>query len=231
MEFPPLLKARLLRRYKRFLADVELDGQELLTVLVPNTGSMLGLCAPGSEVWLRPAASAASKYPQILTLVRVGRTLVCVDTGMANRIVLEAARSQRLPELAGYQEYVAEVPLGRGSRMDLCCRVHQQDMLRRCWVEVKSVTLARGRQAQFPDALTSRGRRHLDELRQARMAGDEAVQLFLVQRGDCESFSPAADIDPAYAQALQEAAEAGVEICAYRAGITKRVLRLNVHYL
>jgi sugar fermentation stimulation protein A len=100
-------------------------------------------------------------------------------------------------------------------------------MLRRCWVEVKSVTLARGRQAQFPDAVTLRGRRHLAELRSAVAGGDEAVQVFLIQRGDCDSFSPAADIDPAYASALREAAEAGVKICAYRAGITKRGIEIE----
>lgn len=227
MDFPPLQKARLLRRYKRFLADVEIEGQAPRTVLVPNTGSMLGLNTPGCEVWLRPAGRPGLKYEQVLTLVRSGRGLVCVDTSLANHLVLDAARAQELPELAGYFEYIPEVPLGSGSRIDLCCRVHRKDMLRRCYVEVKSVTLARGRQAQWPDCVSLRGRKHLSELQEAAAAGDQAVQLFLVQRGDCDSFGPAADIDPAYAAALHEAAAAGVKICAYQAAVTKRGIQIQ----
>ncbi len=119
------------------------------------------------------------------------------------------------------------MPYGENSRADLCCRVHRRDMLRRCWVEVKSTTLARGRTAQFPDAVTQRGLKHLRELTAAVAGGDEAVQLFFVQRGDCDEFRPADDIDPAYGEGLREAAAAGVRLVALQARVSTKSINVR----
>jgi sugar fermentation stimulation protein A len=220
VRFPPLIEARLLRRYKRFLADVRLaDGS--MAVFVPNTGSLLGCVVPEAPVWLRKNPATA-KYRYCLTLVKPGRSLVCVDTGIPNRVVFDAAQRQLIPQLAGYREYRAEMPLGTSSRADLHCSVHEHNMLGRCWVEVKATTLARGNRALFPDAITARGHKHLVELQERVRRGDRAVQLFFVQRGDCDVFSPAEDIDSAYARELRAAAQAGVEIVALQAEVTKR---------
>jgi len=222
VQWPALIEGRLLRRYKRFLADVELLSGKRVTAFVPNTGSLLGCIEPGRPVWLRDDASPGRRYRYTWVLVKPGRSLVCVDTSVPNRVVCDFARAQKIPELAGYREYLAEVPYGKNSRADLCCRVHKNDMLRRVWVEVKSTTLVRDRTAFFPDAITTRGRKHLIELQGAVAAGDEALQLFFVQRGDCDHFRPADDIDPDYGRELRRAAAAGVKVLALQARVTKR---------
>jgi sugar fermentation stimulation protein A len=227
VQLPPLTEGTLVRRYKRFLADVQLADGRLVTARVANTGSLLGCAEPGLPVWLADSTARAAKYNWVWMLVKPGSSLVCVDTGVPNRVVLDAAVHQLLPSLSGYLEYLPEVPYGTGSRADLCCRVHPEDMLRRCWVEVKSTTLARGRVAQFPDAVTARGLRHLKELQRVVAQGERAVQLFFVQRGDCRSFAPADDIDSTYGTELRRAAAAGVEILACQARITKRIVEID----
>lgn len=222
MRWPELIEGRLIRRYKRFLADVELPDGRCITAAVPNTGSLLSCIEPGSPVWLRDDASPTRKYRYSWVMVKPQRALVCIDTGVPNRVVHAFARAQKIPELAGYQEYLPEVPYGENSRADLCCRVHRNDMLRRIWVEVKSTTLVRKHIASFPDAVTERGRKHLLELQRTVKAGDEALQLFFVQRGDCDSFSPADDIDPEYGRELRRAATAGVKVIALQARVNKR---------
>ncbi|HES58764.1 MAG TPA: DNA/RNA nuclease SfsA [Firmicutes bacterium] len=227
MVFPQLKPGVLLRRYKRFLADVKLDSGAVITAFVANTGSLLGCVEPGIRAWVHDTGAGTRKHRHTLALVRPRRALVCVDTGVPNRVVLEAARAQKIPALAGYREYLAEVPYGENSRADLCCRVHDRDMLRRCWVEVKSTTLCRGRTAQFPDAVTQRGLKHLRELSAAVAGGDEAVQLFFVQRGDCDEFRPADDIDPAYGEGLREAAAAGVQLLALQARVSTKSINVR----
>jgi sugar fermentation stimulation protein A len=142
-------------------------------------------------------------------------------------VVHAGIEAQAIPQLEGYHELVPEMPLGENSRADFCLRVHRDDMVARCWVEVKAVTLARGRTALFPDAVTERGRKHLAELAQRVQRGDRAVQLFFLQRGDCDSFQVAAGIDPAYAQALRGAAAAGVEVLAVAAKVSKRGIEIE----
>jgi sugar fermentation stimulation protein A len=228
VQFPPLIPGRLLRRYKRFLADVELAGGEVVTAAVANPGGMQGLAEPGMEVQLAafpPSAKRKLNYSWVL--VRAGRNLVCVDTSVANRVVEELLYSQAVPQLAGYRELVREMPLGEGSRIDFFLRAHEDNMLGCCWVEVKSVTLAQGRTALFPDAVTSRGRRHLQELARRVGAGERAVQLYFVPRGDIDRVRPAEQIDPAYAAALRDAAAAGVELLAIQAAVTKRGIEFN----
>jgi sugar fermentation stimulation protein A len=227
VQWPALIEGRLLRRYKRFLADVELLDGRRVTAFVPNTGSLLSCTAPGRPVWLRDDGGRGRRHRYTWVLVRPRRSLVCIDTAVPNRVVADFARAQKISALAGYREYLAEVPYGANSRADLCCRVHEGDMLRRAWVEVKSTTLVRDGAACFPDAVTTRGRKHLVELQRAVAQGDRAVQLFFVQRADCDHFRPADDIDPAYGRELRRAAAAGVTVIALQARVTKRAVTIQ----
>ena len=216
----------LVKRYKRFLADVELPGSGPVTAFVANTGSLLTCAEPGQTVWLSDHGDER-KYRYRWVLGQPGRDLVCVDTSIPNAVVREAAVAQQIPQLSGYLEYISEMPLGERSRSDLLCRVHRDDMLQRCWVEVKATTLLRDKTAQFPDARTERGRKHLREMRARVEDGDRAVQLFFVQRSGCACFRPADDIDPQYGAELRAAAAAGVEIIALEAAVTKREITIG----
>lgn len=219
MRFPALIEGRLIRRYKRFLATVQLPKGEVVLASVPNTGSLLSCAAPGMPVYLRREDGAQRRYSLVWTLARPARSLVCIDTAVPNRVVYDYAVAQKIPQLAGYREYLREMPYGEHSRADLCCRVHAADMLGRCWVEVKSTTLMRRGVASFPDAVTARGLKHLVELQRAVAQGDRALQVFFVQRADAERFRPADDIDPAYCAELRKAAGAGVEVVALQAQV------------
>jgi sugar fermentation stimulation protein A len=209
---PPLLEGRLARRYKRFLADIEIEGR-VQTVHCPNPGSMLGLAEPGSRVWVSKSANPARKLPLTWELVEAPGSLVGINTGLANALVAEALAGGRIPELAGYGETRREVAYGERSRIDFRLAGAGRSP---CYVEVKSVTLARRPPlAEFPDSVTARGARHLAELEARRRHAERAVMLFLVQRADCERLAVAGDIDPAYAKAFAAADRAGVEFLAY----------------
>lgn len=213
MEFArPLIPARLVRRYKRFLADVELPDGQLTTVHCPNPGSMTGLDQPGSEIWLSRASSPVRKLPYTWELIRVGDGLVGINTAHPNGLAEEAIRAGRIAELVGYPRLRREVAYGVNSRVDLLC---QRDDGAACYVEVKNVHLKRADDAEFPDCVTARGSKHLRELAAMAAAGHRAVMLYIVQRGDCRRFSIAADIDPAYATGLKHAMAAGVEAICY----------------
>jgi len=213
MQFPrPLVPARLRRRYKRFLADVDMADGRSLTVHCPNPGSMLGVDMPGSEVWLSPSASPARKLPYTWELIRVDGALVGINTGHPNALAEEAICGDRIPQLAGYQRLRREVSYGVNSRIDLLC---ERDGGGVCYVEVKNVHLKRSDAAEFPDCVTARGTKHLGELTAMVAAGHRAVMLYIVQRADCRRFSIASDIDPAYAVGLKRAMQAGVEAICY----------------
>ena len=213
MDFPrPLVPARLVRRYKRFLADVELADGRTVTVHCPNPGAMLGLDMPGAEIWLSPAASPARKLPYTWELIRVGDGLVGINTGHPNALAEEAIRRNHIRELAGYERLRREVNYGVNSRIDLLC---ERDGASACYVEVKNVHLKRSDAAEFPDCVTARGTKHLGELAAMVAAGYRAVMLYIVQRADCRRFTIAADIDPAYAAGLRRAMRAGVEAICY----------------
>jgi sugar fermentation stimulation protein A len=220
------LSGRLVRRYKRFLADVELPSGDVVTVHCANPGSMLGTDRPGSQVRCSTSDNPARKLPHTLEMIRVGRIWVGLHTLRANQLVALALAQGALPELTGYANVRAEVAVPAGSRLDFGL-THHGGGARDAFVEVKSVTLAQGRRGRFPDAVTLRGRRHLAALQALRCAGHRAVLLFVVQRGDCTSVEPADDIDPDYGRALREAAAAGVEVMAVRARVRADGIRLE----
>jgi len=219
----PIVEGRLRSRYKRFLADVEVADGSVVTAHCPNPGRLIGCLEPGSRVLLRDDASPRRKLRYTWQAIEVDGGWVSVDTSLANRLVAESIELGLVEALAGYEEVRREVTTSPGSRLDL-------ELLggeRPCFVEVKSTTLARGTAALFPDAVTTRGRKHLGELSRLSGEGARAVQFFLVGRGDVESFQPADDIDPAYGAALREAARAGVEILAYATQVRPDALELG----
>ena len=217
MKFPdPLIPGRLIRRYKRFLTDVELKDGEVVVAHCANSGSMLSVKEPGSEVWLSPARNPDRKLRYTWELIRVGDTLVGINTTLPNKIVEEAIQQGKIPELGGYETLRREVKYGKNSRIDILL----EDPARpACYVEVKNVTLRRGLEdgdpVEFPDSVTTRGTKHLVELSDMVAQGHRSVMVYLVQREDAETFTIAGDIDPDYKAALQKAMEAGVEIVCY----------------
>lgn len=208
----PLLPARLIRRYKRFLADVRLsDGCET-TVSCPNPGAMLGLAEPGSEIFLVKHAGTTRKYPLSWELTRADGTLVGINTTRPNRLAEEAIRAGLVPDLPSDAPLRREVGYGKASRIDLLLQPGQAAPV---FVEVKNVHLRRRPGlAEFPDCVTARGSKHLRELASMVAEGARAMMLYVIQRGDCDRFSLAADLDPGYATAFVEARAAGVEAAA-----------------
>jgi sugar fermentation stimulation protein A len=215
------LRGRFLRRYKRFFADVETEDGRALTVHCPNPGSMRGFQRPGAAVRCSTSDDPRRKLRHTLEMMRIGRTWVGLHTGRANAVVARALAAGLPRALAGYAQLGREVSVPHGERRSrLDFRLSRHPSARDVWLEVKSVTLAEGRLALFPDSVTERGRRHLEVLEALRAGGDRAALLFLVQRADCDRVAPAEQIDPAYAAALRRAARAGVEVYALGARVT-----------
>ena len=223
MKLPsPLYPGRLLRRYQRFLTDVELDDGRIVTAHTPNTGSMMQCAVPGHRVLISAAENPLRKLPWTLELIEVSGHWVDTHTHRTNRVVEEGLRSGSIVELSGY-DVRAEVPY-HDSRIDFLLERGGE----RIFVEVKNVTLCSASGvASFPDAVTVRGRKHLRELAQARTEGCRAVIFFLVQRGEATSFTPADAIDPEYGRLLREVAAAGVEVLAYRSCVTVQENRVG----
>jgi len=215
----PLIHGILLRRYKRFLADVRLpDGREVVAHC-PNPGAMTGLCDVGATVWLEPNNDPKKKLKYGWRLVEVdGGVLIGIDTAVPNRVVGEALRAAKVAQLAAYGTVKSEVKYGENSRIDFLLT---QAGLPDAYVEVKSVTLRRAADlAEFPDCVTTRGAKHLRELGDMVLQGHRAVMLYLLQRGDCNRFAVAADLDPAYGVAYQAARAIGVEMICYGTDIS-----------
>lgn len=225
MHFPdPLIQGTLVKRYKRFLADVTLADGALVTAHCANTGSMMGVAEPGSEVWLSPARNPERKLKYTWEMIRVGNGLVGINTQHPNRIVEDGVRSGRVAELTGYDEVRREVKYGKNSRIDvLLSSADRPD----CYVEVKNVHLRRDAAAEFPDGVTARGAKHLVEMGDMVDGGARAVMVYLVQREDCESFAIAGDIDPDYAKALAVARGRGVEAVCYACRLTPKSIELD----
>ena len=223
MCLPPLIAGTLIKRYKRFLADVILSDGSIVTVHCPNTGSMKGCAVPGSRVFLSSSPSPARKYPFTWELVQADGFWVGINTGLSNRLVREAIEDDIVPELRGFQTIRPEVSYGEHSRIDLLL----EGPTGRCFVEVKNVTLIESGRALFPDAVTTRGQKHLLELMRVVHEGDRGVIFFTVQRGDGNSVSSADAIDSEYGRLLRLALESGVEALAYRAVVTPEEIRLT----
>ena len=216
MRFPtPLIPGVLQRRYKRFLADIVLADGTTETVHCPNPGAMTGLDAPGSAVFVSRSQNSKRKLPLTLELVHADGVWVGINTGLPNRLVVEAIEQDIIMPLSGYARMRREVKYGRASRIDLLLTDRPGDG-RQCFVEVKNVHLMRHPgTAEFPDSVTSRGARHLHELADQIAAGHRAVMLFVIQRPDCEELRLARDIDPAYGAAFDAARRSGVEMLAF----------------
>lgn len=225
MLLPPLTEGRLIRRYQRFLAEVELADGSVVTAHCPNTGSMLGCKAPGSPVWLSAATNPARKLAWTWELVEaLPGVKVGLHTGRTNALVREAIESGFPPSLTGYQSIRGEVPYGRGSRIDLLLSAPERPP---CYVEVKNVTAAaEGGVALFPDAVTTRGAKHLDEMAAQVALGHRAVLVFCVQREDVAEVRPADAIDPHYGARLRAALAAGVEVIALGARVGLAEIRV-----
>ncbi|MCL6417338.1 DNA/RNA nuclease SfsA [Aestuariirhabdus sp. Z084] len=235
MQYPRLLEGRLVRRYKRFLADIETASGSSLTLHCPNTGSMRNCAMPGSRVWYWDSENPKRKYAHTWELVETGideggggdiSGLACVNTARPNHLAREAIEMGVVKELQGYQQIRSEVPYGEErSRIDFLL---QADDRPDCYVEVKSVTLAIGSgRGIFPDAVSARGSKHLRELIAMVKAGHRAVLLFAVPHTAINSVAPAHQIDPEYSSTLKMAVQAGVEVLAYGASINLEEIALN----
>ena len=220
MQFIPALQsATLIKRYKRFLADVITPEGETFTLHCPNTGAMTGCATPGDTVWYSTSENTKRKYPHTWELTQTQNgDFICVNTLRANTLAKDAILTGCIPELTGYNTLKSEVKYGEeNSRIDLML---QADDRPNCYIEVKSVTLAENEFGYFPDAVTVRGQKHLRELMGVVASGERAVLLFAILHSAIEYFSPAHHIDAKYAQLLQEAQKQGVEILAYKAELS-----------
>ncbi len=234
------LEGRLVRRYKRFLADVLLpDGREI-TVHCPNPGRMLGTQEPGAAVRCSTHDNPKRKLRHTLEMIRVGDVWVGLHAARANDVAFAALTADAYPPFSAYRKREREVASPDGSRFDFrlsdpdsepdvapACAAQPASEAVTCWVEIKSVTLCEDRRGRFPDAVTERGRRHLDHLAARVRDGDRAALLYIAQRSDADSVAPADDIDPAYGAALRRAVAAGVEVHAWSVEVTPEALLLS----
>jgi sugar fermentation stimulation protein A len=223
VKFDTLVEGTLLRRYKRFLADVELPGGEMITAHCPNTGAMTGCAQPGWPVWLSRSESKTRKYPHTWELVQTDQGMACIHSAKANAVVREAFESGLIPGFGDYPDIRAEVKYGEGSRADLLL----EGSPGRVFVEVKSVTLCRdGGVGVFPDAVSERARKHLYALRSVCDRDTRALLFFCVFHEGVGHVSAAGDIDPRYRDALEEVTAEGVEVLAWGAQISPAGIEL-----
>ncbi|MEO0961822.1 MAG: DNA/RNA nuclease SfsA [Pseudomonadota bacterium] len=230
MKLPPLVPGTLLKRYKRFLADVELDTGETITAHCANPGAMLGLNDPGNRVWLSKSDNPKRKLAYSWELVEVDGTLIGINTSMPNKLAEEAIAADRIKELTGYETLRREVKYGQNSRIDILLEggLLEDGTKPLTYVEVKNVHLMREPGlAEFPDSVTARGAKHLVELGDMAEQGHRAVMLYLVQYPGTQRFRLADDIDPKYAAALEVARGRGVETLCYGCDITTDAIELT----
>ena len=221
---PPLLQGRLIKRYKRFLADICLDSGETVTAHCPNSGSMKGCAEPGSRVWISRSDAPRRKLAYTWELIQTPTSLVGINTLVPNRLVKKTIENQMISELNGYTHVRSEVKTSQGTRLDLVLEGGGND---RCYVEIKNCTLVEDGTAMFPDAVTLRGQKHLDELIHLVKMGYRGVIFYLIQRMDAVRFTPAAMIDERYADKLRKAADNGVEIIIRDVQMDLERIRIN----
>jgi sugar fermentation stimulation protein A len=221
--WPKLISGTLIKRYKRFLADVKLRNGHVVTAHCPNSGSMLTCSEPGRTVYLSSHNSPKRKLRYTWEIIHMPGSLVGVNTLVPNRLIRHGVEMGRVVELSGYKTVRPEVKYGQNSRIDLLLERGEE----KCYVEIKNCTLIEDGVARFPDAVTSRGLKHLHELQDQVLSGHRAVIFFLVQRMDANRFEPADRIDPAYGKELRKALKTGVEALAYDVDIDLNRIRLN----
>jgi sugar fermentation stimulation protein A len=224
IQLPPLVSGRLIRRYKRFLADVELSDGQLVTAHCPNSGRMTECAEPGRPVYLSRHDNPRRKLKYSWELIAMPSSLVGVNTLLPNRLVYQAVKDGAIDGLEGYPQVSREVTVSKGSRLDLAAGGPNR---RQCYIEVKNCTLVENGVAMFPDAVTTRGRKHLLELQRLAQEGHRCAMFFLIQRMDADIFKPADHVDPAYGRELRSAFENGVEIVVYDVVIDLKMIRLN----
>ncbi len=224
LPWPPLVRGRLIRRYKRFLVDVTLGPGETVTAHCPNSGSMKGLINPGAPVYLSHHENPKRKTSYTLEMIQLPSTLVGVNTLRPNALVARAIEAGKIPELSRYGHLERERRYGENSRIDICLRDASHSP---CFIEVKNCTLVEDGIAYFPDAVTARGLKHLKDLQAEVRKGHRAVIFTLIHRMDAHAFQPADAIDPAYGRELRRAAKNGVEIMAWDVEINPRYVRLR----
>lgn len=222
--WPPLVKATLIKRYKRFLADVTLADGNTVTAHCPNSGSMAECSLPGAPVYLSEHDDPKRKLKYTWELIQMPTSLVGVNTLVPNRLVALAATHQRVPAIAGYPQVKTEVKVDAHTRLDLKLSGSEGPD---CFVEVKNCTLVKEGLALFPDARTVRGQKHLETLARLKQQGARALMFFVVQRADAQRFAPAEAIDPEYSRALRQVAALGVEVVVYDVAVDLRGIRLN----
>lgn len=220
----PLLKGRLLKRYKRFLADMELEDGTLVTAHCPNSGAMQGLVAPGTPVWVSRAENPSRKLPYTWQMAEVEGIYVGVNTSNPNHLVEEAIHSGIIKELQGFENLRREVPYGKNSRIDILLSDSSKPLT---YVEVKNVHLKRGERAAFPSSVTTRGAKHMGELSMMVDQGHQAYVVYVVQRKDCEEFEIANDIDPIYGKEALKALEKGVSVLVYACDVNPNAITLT----
>jgi sugar fermentation stimulation protein A len=221
--WPPLVKGTLIKRYKRFMADVRLRNGHVVTAHCPNSGSMEACCEPGRPVFLSRHNTPGRRLKYTWEMIEMPGSLVGVNTSVPNRLARAAILADQVPELDGFDTVRTEVRYGENSRVDLLLERGGE----RCFVEVKNCTLVEDRTAYFPDAVTDRGLKHLVELQNEVKRGNRAAMLFIIQRMDAEVFSPADLIDPVYGRELRKALKNGVAVVAYDVAIDLDTIRLN----
>jgi sugar fermentation stimulation protein A len=222
--WPQLVRGVLVKRYKRFLADVKLDKGQTVTAHCPNTGSMKGCAESGQPVYLSQHDNPKRKLKYTWEIIAMPGSLVGVNTLVPNRLVLQSVREGLIHELAGYETVESEVKISANSRIDLRLSNGEKDY---CYVEIKNCTLVRDGLAQFPDAVTTRGLKHLKELESLLESGHRCVMFYFIQRMDAKAFKPADGIDPAYGKGLRRAVNQGIEILAYDVAIDLNGIKIN----
>lgn len=225
--YPPLSSGVLLKRYKRFFADIELSTGEVVTAHCPNTGPMTGICTPGSPVYVSYSDNPSRKLPYTWEMIQVSDnepTWVGVNTALPNRIVKLALEKFLFPQLGSYSQIRLEVPYGQDKKSRVDFLLSSSDSERPIYLEVKSTTWAQERLALFPDTETTRGQKHLREL-MALIPQARAVMLYFINRGDCTSFAPGDSHDRIYGQLLREAIALGLEVLPCRFEITPTGIR------
>ena len=223
MQFEKLIKGKLLKRYKRFLADIILENKEIITAHVPNSGAMTSCIEENCDVWLTFHDNPKRNLKYTLELTLINENLICTNTGVANKIAIEAIKNGTIKELQNYNSLKPEQKYGQNSRIDILLENENE----KCYVEVKSVSLKIDDYLAFPDAVTSRGTKHLNELYEMTLQGHRAVMLYIIQRTDNLPFRLACEIDKKYCELFNEVTKKGVEVLVYQSNIDYENIYIN----